>query len=71
MHSALSRLEDERDEMRRRFEEERRLHHATRQQLATLNHEHYHHHHDTHTETGYTSELTQLLFPSGSEDIVL
>ncbi|XP_056601817.1 golgin subfamily A member 2 isoform X7 [Triplophysa dalaica] len=55
VHSALSRLEDERDEMRRRFEEERRLHHATRQQLATMNHEHYHHHHDTHTDTESSS----------------
>ncbi|XP_056601819.1 golgin subfamily A member 2 isoform X9 [Triplophysa dalaica] len=55
VHSALSRLEDERDEMRRRFEEERRLHHATRQQLATMNHEHYHHHHDTHTDTAESS----------------
>ncbi|XP_057212029.1 golgin subfamily A member 2 isoform X2 [Triplophysa rosa] len=56
VHSALSRLEEERDEMRRRFEEERRLHHATRQQLATMSHEHYHHHHhDTRTETAESS----------------
>ncbi|XP_026099386.1 golgin subfamily A member 2 isoform X5 [Carassius auratus] len=42
IHSAVSRLEEERDEMSRRFEEERRLHHALRQQMS---HEQQHHHH--------------------------
>ncbi|KAK2910806.1 hypothetical protein Q8A67_002939 [Cirrhinus molitorella] len=52
IHSALSRLEEERDEMNRRFEEERRLHHATRQQLSAMSYEqqqhHHHHHHEDH-----------------------
>ncbi|XP_056111067.1 golgin subfamily A member 2 isoform X2 [Rhinichthys klamathensis goyatoka] len=54
IHSALSRLEDERDEMSRRFEEERRLHHAARQQMTAMSHEHLHHHHQQSTcaETG-------------------
>ncbi|XP_067262419.1 golgin subfamily A member 2 isoform X10 [Chanodichthys erythropterus] len=54
IHSALSRLEDERDEMSRRFEEERRLHHAARQQMAAMSHEHnlHHHHHHHSSETG-------------------
>uniref|UniRef100_A0A673GIA4 Golgin subfamily A member 2-like n=1 Tax=Sinocyclocheilus rhinocerous TaxID=307959 RepID=A0A673GIA4_9TELE len=42
IHSALSRLEEERDEMSRRFEEERRLHHAVRQQMAAMSHEQLH-----------------------------
>ncbi|XP_058631523.1 golgin subfamily A member 2 isoform X4 [Onychostoma macrolepis] len=45
IHSALTRLEEERDEMSRRFEEERRLHHAVRQQMTAMSHEHHHHHH--------------------------
>ncbi|XP_048042699.1 golgin subfamily A member 2 isoform X11 [Megalobrama amblycephala] len=53
IHSALSRLEDQRDEMSRRFEEERRLHHAARQQMAAMSHEHnLHHHHHHSSETG-------------------
>ncbi|XP_073696998.1 golgin subfamily A member 2-like isoform X3 [Garra rufa] len=51
IHSALSRLEEERDDMSRRFEEERRLHRATRQQLSAMSYEqqqHLHHHHDDH-----------------------
>ncbi|XP_051750546.1 golgin subfamily A member 2 isoform X4 [Ctenopharyngodon idella] len=52
IHSALSRLEDERDEMSRRFEEERRLHHAARQQMAAMSHEHNLHHHHHSSETG-------------------
>uniref|UniRef100_A0A8C1PS15 Golgin A2 n=1 Tax=Cyprinus carpio TaxID=7962 RepID=A0A8C1PS15_CYPCA len=45
VHSALSRLEEERDEMSRRFEEERRLHHALRQQMTATSHEQQHHPH--------------------------
>ncbi|XP_052412521.1 golgin subfamily A member 2 isoform X8 [Carassius gibelio] len=45
IHSAVSRLEEERDEMSRRFEEERRLHHALRQQMS--HEQHHHHHHST------------------------
>lgn len=41
--SALTRLEEERDEMSRRFEEERRLHHAIRQQMTAMSHEHHPH----------------------------
>ncbi|XP_077078589.1 golgin subfamily A member 2 isoform X6 [Siphateles boraxobius] len=52
IHSALSRLEDERDEMSRRFEEERRLHHSARQQMTAMSHEHLHHHQSTCAETG-------------------
>ncbi|CAM4547294.1 unnamed protein product [Leuciscus chuanchicus] len=51
IHSALSRLEDERDEMSRRFEEERRLHHAARQQMTAMSHEHLLHHHHPHQST--------------------
>ncbi|KAK7172479.1 hypothetical protein R3I93_002553 [Phoxinus phoxinus] len=51
IHSALSRLEDERDEMSRRFEEERRLHHAARQQMTAMSHEHLLHHHHHHNES--------------------
>uniref|UniRef100_A0A9J7X6P7 Golgin A2 n=1 Tax=Cyprinus carpio carpio TaxID=630221 RepID=A0A9J7X6P7_CYPCA len=45
IHSALSRLEEERDEMSLRFEEERRLHHAARQQMTATSHEHHPHPH--------------------------
>uniref|UniRef100_A0A8C2GYK1 Golgin A2 n=1 Tax=Cyprinus carpio TaxID=7962 RepID=A0A8C2GYK1_CYPCA len=45
VHSALSRLEEERDEMSRRFEEERRLHHTLRQQMTAMSHEQQHHAH--------------------------
>ncbi|KAK7163883.1 hypothetical protein R3I94_002559 [Phoxinus phoxinus] len=51
IHSALSRLEDERDEMSRRFEEERRLHHAARQQMTAMSHEQHLHHHHHHNES--------------------
>ncbi|XP_036384544.1 golgin subfamily A member 2 isoform X4 [Megalops cyprinoides] len=43
LHSALSRLEGERDEMSRRLEEERRLHQASLQQVAAMSQEHQHH----------------------------
>uniref|UniRef100_A0A8C2KDV4 Golgin A2 n=1 Tax=Cyprinus carpio TaxID=7962 RepID=A0A8C2KDV4_CYPCA len=43
IHSALSRLEEERDEMSLRFEEERRLHHAARRQMTATSHEHHPH----------------------------
>ncbi|XP_051523327.1 golgin subfamily A member 2 isoform X2 [Myxocyprinus asiaticus] len=53
VHSALTRLEDERDEMSQRFEEERRLHQAVRQQMAAMRQEQqHHHHHSTPAETG-------------------
>ncbi|XP_009299397.1 golgin subfamily A member 2 isoform X3 [Danio rerio] len=45
IHSVLSRVEAERDEMSRRLEEERRIHQDTRQQLTALSHDHHHHHH--------------------------
>ncbi|XP_059405319.1 golgin subfamily A member 2 isoform X2 [Carassius carassius] len=45
IHSAVSRLEEERDEMSRRFEEERRLHHTLRQQMS--HEQHHQHHHST------------------------
>ncbi|XP_042579249.1 golgin subfamily A member 2 [Cyprinus carpio] len=48
VHSALSHLEEERDEMSRRFEEERRLHHALRQQMTATSHEQQQHHHHPH-----------------------
>uniref|UniRef100_A0AAY5EDP8 Golgin subfamily A conserved domain-containing protein n=1 Tax=Electrophorus electricus TaxID=8005 RepID=A0AAY5EDP8_ELEEL len=51
LHSALSRLEGERDEVLHRLEEERKLHQAALQQVTTMSHEH--HHHNTCTETGY------------------
>lgn len=50
MHSALSHLEEERDEIMRRLEEERRLHQAALQQVATMRHEQ--HQHSTSSETG-------------------
>ncbi|XP_036436582.1 golgin subfamily A member 2 isoform X2 [Colossoma macropomum] len=50
LHSALSRLEEERDEVMRRLEEERRLHQAALQQVAAMSHEHQHH--STCSETG-------------------
>ncbi|XP_072552078.1 golgin subfamily A member 2 isoform X3 [Salminus brasiliensis] len=50
LHSALSRLEGERDEVLRRLEEERRLHQAALQQVAAMSHEHQHH--STCSETG-------------------
>ncbi|KAI4886464.1 hypothetical protein NFI96_011901 [Prochilodus magdalenae] len=50
LHSALSRLEGERDEVMRRLEEERRMHQAALQQVAAMSHEHQHH--STCTETG-------------------
>ncbi|XP_060718528.1 golgin subfamily A member 2 isoform X5 [Tachysurus vachellii] len=52
LHSALSHLERERDEILHRLEEERRLHQAALHQVATLSHEH--HHHSTCSETGST-----------------
>ncbi|TSL28286.1 Golgin subfamily A member 2 [Bagarius yarrelli] len=55
LHSALSRLEEERDEFMRRLEEERRLHQAALQQVATMSHEH--HHHSTCSETGSTDSV--------------
>ncbi|XP_051552305.1 golgin subfamily A member 2-like isoform X4 [Myxocyprinus asiaticus] len=59
VHSALSRLEEERDEMSRQFEEERRLHHAARQQMAAMSHEHqrHHHHNSTPGETGSSDSV--------------
>ncbi|ROL53846.1 Golgin subfamily A member 2 [Anabarilius grahami] len=61
IHSALSRLEDERDEMSRRFEEERRLHHAARQQMAAMSHEHnLHHHHHHSSETVEVHEALRV-----------
>ncbi|XP_043096503.1 golgin subfamily A member 2 isoform X4 [Puntigrus tetrazona] len=56
IHSALSRLEEERDEMSRRFEEERRLHHAVRQQMTAMSHEHHHHHHHPHPHSAGGSD---------------
>ncbi|RXN35758.1 golgin subfamily A member 2 isoform X2 [Labeo rohita] len=65
IHSALTRLEEERDEMSRRFEEERRLHHATRQQLSAVSHEqqqqqhhHEHHPHDHHDHHPHSTECS-------------
>ncbi|XP_052412517.1 golgin subfamily A member 2 isoform X4 [Carassius gibelio] len=63
IHSAVSRLEEERDEMSRRFEEERRLHHALRQQMS---HEQHHHHHhstgaDIHCSDGVPVEVHEAL----------
>ncbi|MCI4394233.1 hypothetical protein PGIGA_G00166320 [Pangasianodon gigas] len=55
LHSALSHLEGERDEIMRRLEEERRLHQAALQQVATMSHEH--HHHSTCSETGSTDSV--------------
>ncbi|XP_053473482.1 golgin subfamily A member 2 isoform X1 [Ictalurus furcatus] len=55
LHTALSRLEEERDEIMRRLEEERRLHQAALQQVATTSHEH--HHHSTCSETGSTDSV--------------
>ncbi|KAM9441036.1 golgin subfamily A member 2 isoform 6-T6 [Clarias gariepinus] len=55
LHSALSRLEDERDEIMRRLEEERRLHQAAMHQVASMRHEH--HHHSTGSETGSTDSV--------------
>ncbi|KTG01100.1 hypothetical protein cypCar_00043100 [Cyprinus carpio] len=52
IHSALSRLEEERDEMSLRFEEERRLHHAARQQMTATSHEHHPHPHPHPHSTG-------------------
>uniref|UniRef100_A0A9J8AU07 Golgin A2 n=1 Tax=Cyprinus carpio carpio TaxID=630221 RepID=A0A9J8AU07_CYPCA len=52
VHSALSRLEEERDEMSRRFEEERRLHHALRQQMTATSHEQQQHHPHPHSTAG-------------------
>ncbi|KAK3527524.1 hypothetical protein QTP86_024299 [Hemibagrus guttatus] len=58
LHTALSRLEGERDEIMRRLEEERRLHQAALQQVATMSHEHHHHHHhSTSSETGSTDSV--------------
>lgn len=51
LHSALSHLEGERDEVLRRLEDERRHHQAALQQVAAMSHEH-HHHHSTCSETG-------------------
>ncbi|XP_061119076.1 golgin subfamily A member 2 isoform X2 [Conger conger] len=50
LHSALSHLEQERDEVSRQLEEERRLHQASLQQVALLSPEHQHH--STCTDTG-------------------
>ncbi|XP_016113449.1 golgin subfamily A member 2 [Sinocyclocheilus grahami] len=63
IHSALSRLEEERDEMSRRFEEERRLHHAVRQQMAAMSHEQQqqHHHHSTGGSDGVPVEVHEAL----------
>ncbi|KAJ8346807.1 hypothetical protein SKAU_G00282080 [Synaphobranchus kaupii] len=43
LHSALSHLENERDEVTQQLEEERRLHQASLQQVAAMNQEHLHH----------------------------
>ncbi|KAF5909504.1 golgin subfamily A member 2 isoform X1, partial [Clarias magur] len=56
LHLALSRLEDERDEIMRRLEEERRLHQAAMHQVASMRHEH--HHHSTGSETGSTDSVS-------------
>lgn len=62
IHSALTRLEEERDEMSRRFEEERRLHHAIRQQMTAMSHEHHHHHpHSTGDSDGVPVEVHEAL----------
>ncbi|XP_059404917.1 golgin subfamily A member 2-like isoform X2 [Carassius carassius] len=62
IHSALSRLEEERDEMSLRFEEERRLHHAARQQMMTMSHEqHPHPHHSTGGPDGVPVEVHEAL----------
>ncbi|XP_076867513.1 golgin subfamily A member 2 isoform X4 [Brachyhypopomus gauderio] len=56
LHSALSRLEGERDEVLHRLEEERKLHQAALQQVAAMSHDHHdHHHNSTCSETGYSS----------------
>ncbi|XP_058238887.1 golgin subfamily A member 2 isoform X7 [Hemibagrus wyckioides] len=55
LHTALSRLEGERDEIMRRLEEERRLHQAALQQVATMSQEH--HHHSAFSETGSTDSV--------------
>ncbi|XP_056314886.1 golgin subfamily A member 2 [Danio aesculapii] len=55
IHSVLSRVEAERDEMSRRLEEERRIHQDTRQQLSAMSHDHHHHHHhETHSTCSET-----------------
>ncbi|XP_026100206.1 golgin subfamily A member 2-like isoform X1 [Carassius auratus] len=64
IHSALSRLEEERDEMSFRFEEERRLHHAARQQMMAMSHEqhpHPHPHHSTVGPDGVPAEVHEAL----------
>ncbi|KAG5834691.1 hypothetical protein ANANG_G00264260 [Anguilla anguilla] len=43
VHSALSHLEKERDEVAWQLEEERRLHQASLQQVAAMSQEHHHH----------------------------
>ncbi|KAJ8286835.1 hypothetical protein GJAV_G00043830 [Gymnothorax javanicus] len=43
LHSALSHLESERDEMSRQLEEERRLHQASLRRVEVMSHEHQHH----------------------------
>ncbi|XP_062844311.1 golgin subfamily A member 2 isoform X2 [Trichomycterus rosablanca] len=43
LHSALSRLEEERDEIMQRLEEEKRLNQAARQQMANMSLEHQRH----------------------------
>ncbi|XP_066508017.1 golgin subfamily A member 2 isoform X3 [Hoplias malabaricus] len=52
LHSALSRLEEERDEVIRRLEEERRMHQAALHQVAAMSYEHQHH--STCSETGHS-----------------
>uniref|UniRef100_A0A671QRN6 Golgin subfamily A member 2-like n=1 Tax=Sinocyclocheilus anshuiensis TaxID=1608454 RepID=A0A671QRN6_9TELE len=52
IHSVLSRLEEERDEMSRRFEEERRLHHE---------HHHHPHPHSTGGSDGVPVEVHEAL----------
>ncbi|XP_030624083.1 golgin subfamily A member 2 isoform X2 [Chanos chanos] len=50
LHTALSRLEGERDEMRRKLEEERKQHQLALQQMTAMSHEH--HSHSAVSETG-------------------
>uniref|UniRef100_A0A8C2Q5A9 Golgin A2 n=1 Tax=Cyprinus carpio TaxID=7962 RepID=A0A8C2Q5A9_CYPCA len=64
IHSALSRLEEERDEMSLRFEEERRLHHAARRQMTATSHEHHPHPphpHSTGDSDGVPVEVHEAL----------
>ncbi|XP_051981428.1 golgin subfamily A member 2-like isoform X2 [Xyrauchen texanus] len=68
VHFALSRLEEERDEMSRQFEEERRLHHAARQQMAAMSHEHQRHHHHHNSAPGETGAASAQSLTLGGSD---